>query len=183
MSTASASQSTTIQWRVIVSLLALDLAILISWFAYHGYQGELLGRFGVMNHALELTILQGIILFITPPLAGLAADKLMKRGGNRLPVVNIGINFVSMVFMVVAVTITVKEPSAFLKFIFPIMVVLWLISMNIFHSPAISTIETFVPEDKLPIVISIFAILADLIAATEPILTDFDRQNQCPYRV
>jgi hypothetical protein len=169
-----------IRWSAIISLLALDLAILISWFAYHGYQGELLTRFGVMDHAFSLTVLQGLILFVTPPLAGLAADRLMRGGGSRVTVVNIGINFVSMVFMVVAVTITVQQPSAFLKMIFPIMVVLWLISMNIFHSPAISSIETFVPESKLPIVIAIFAILADLIAATDPILKDLIEEISAP---
>ena len=174
-----------IRWSVITSLLFLDLAILISWFAYHGYQGELLTKFGVIrpgvvHDALWLVILQGFILFITPPIAGLAADRLMKKRGNLLPVVNIGINFVSMVFMVVAVTISIQEPSSFLKLIFPIMVALWLISMNIFHSPAISTIETYVPENKLPIVISIFAILADLIAATDPILTDLIEKISAP---
>lgn len=179
------ARATEIRWGAIISLLFLDLAILISWFAYHGYQGELLTRFGlirpgVVHDALPLVILQGLILFVTPPIAGIAADRLMKKGGNRLPVINIGINFVSMVFMVVAVTITIQEPSSFLKLIFPVMVVLWLISMNIFHSPAISTIETFVPEDKLPIVISIFAILADLIAATDPILTDLIEKISAP---
>ena len=161
-----------IRWKAILSLVFLDLAILISWLAYHEYQPALLTKFQFSEFAVPLAILQGIILFITPPIAGLVADKMVKKGGNRLPVVTIGINFVSMVFMVVAVTILFKEPSGIIRWLFPIMVALWLVAMNIFHSPAISTIEMFVPEKKLPIVIAIFAILADLIAATEPVLVD-----------
>lgn len=166
------STTSEIRWGAIVSLLFLDLAILISWLAYHEYQPKLLDKFRFLDFALPLTILQGVILFVTPPLAGLAADRLSRKGGNRLPVVTVGINFVSMVFMVVAVTILAKEPSGIIRLLFPVMVALWLIAMNIFHSPAISSIEMFVPESKLPIVIAIFAILADLIAATEPILVD-----------
>lgn len=161
-----------IRWRAVVSLVFLDLAILISWLAYHEYQPSLLEKFRFTDIALPLTILQGIILFVTPPIAGLIADKMVRKGGNRLPVVSIGINFVSMVFMVVAVTIIAKEPSGIIRMLFPLMVALWLIAMNIFHSPAISSIEMFVPEAKLPIVIAIFAILADLIAATQPVLVD-----------
>lgn len=161
-----------IRWRAIVSLVFLDLAILISWLAYHEYQPALLAKFQFSEFAIPLAILQGLILFITPPIAGLMADRLVRKGGNRLPVVTIGINFVSMVFMVVAVTILVKDPGGIIRWLFPVMVALWLVAMNIFHSPAISTIELFVPPQKLPIVIAIFAILSDLIAATEPVLVD-----------
>lgn len=161
-----------IRWRAVTSLIFLDLAILISWLAYHEYQPELLKQFGMADMAFPLSILQGIILFITPPIAGLAADRLARKGSNRLPVVTTGINFVSMVFMVVAVTIIAQNPSPFLKLLFPVMVALWLIAMNIFHSPAVSTLETFVPADKMPLVIALFAILANIIAATEPVLVD-----------
>ena len=166
------NQSPEIRWKAIVSLVFLDLAILISWLAYHEYQPALLGQFQFTEFAIPLAILQGFILFITPPIAGLVADKMVKKGGNRLPVVTIGINFVSMVFMVVAVTILIKDPGGIIRWLFPVMVALWLVAMNIFHSPAISTVEMFVPPAKLPIVIAIFAILADLIAATEPVLVD-----------
>jgi hypothetical protein len=69
--------------------------------------------------------------------------------------------------MVVAFTIFLN-PQDWMRWLFPVMVVLWLISMNIFHSPAISMIETFVPARKLPQVIALFAVLADACMALQP---------------
>jgi MFS family permease len=169
MSTSSAQN--TIHWKAILSLIFLDLAILISWMAYHEYQPALLQLFKFTEFTVPLAILQGVILFVTPPIAGLVADRMIKKGGNRLPVVSIGINFVSMVFMVVAITVF-AEPGGIIRLLFPLMVALWLIAMNIFHSPAISTVELFVPESKMPIVVALFVILADMVASLEPILLD-----------
>ncbi len=160
-----------IHWKAIACLIFLDLAILISWMAYHEYQPALLVLFKFTEFTIPLSILQGLILFVTPPIAGLIADRMIKKGGNRLPVVSIGINFVSMVFMVVAVTVF-AEPGGIIRLLFPAMIALWLIAMNIFHSPAISTVELFVPESKMPMVVALFVILADMVASLEPILLD-----------
>jgi hypothetical protein len=160
-----------IRWPQIISLVGLDLAILISWIAYHEYQPKLLEQFKFTEFTLALAVLQGLILAATPPVAGLISDRMIQRGGNRLPVVTIGINFVSMVFMIVAVTVFVN-PGGWIRFLFPVMVALWLVAMNIFHSPAISMVETFVPARRLPQVVAIFAILANATAALEPSIID-----------
>ena len=160
-----------IKWPQVWSLVALDVAIIISWIAYHEYQPGLLKQFKFDGFTLELIIVQGIILFITPPIAGLIADNIRKTKGDRLPVINVGINFVSMVFMAVAFTVF-ANPGGFIRYLFPVMVVLWLISMNIFHSPAISTVELFVPPQKLPQVMAIFAVVAGLAEAIEPSIVD-----------
>lgn len=167
----TSAQSPAIKWPQIISLIALDIAIIISWIAYHKYQPGLLVQFNFVDFTLPLLILQGIILLVTPPIAGLIADRMIRNGGNRLPVITIGINFVSMVFMVVALTVF-ANPQGFIRLLFPVMIALWLISMNIFHSPAISTVEMFVPARKLPQVIALFAVVADLSSAIEPVIID-----------
>lgn len=168
---STTAQVPAIRWPQIISLIGLDLAILISWIAYHEYQPKLLEQFKFTEFTLALAILQGLILAATPPVAGYIADRMIQRGGNRLPVVTIGINFVSMVFMIVAVTVFVN-PGGWIRFLFPVMVALWLVAMNIFHSPAISMVETFVPSRRLPQVIALFAILANATAALEPSIID-----------
>jgi MFS family permease len=168
---SSTNPSLDIQWKQVVSLIALDIAIIISWIAYHEYQPKLLEQFGFTTFTLQLAIVQGIILFLTPPIAGWASDKLRQKGGERLPVVNIGISAVSMVFMAVAVTIF-ANPDGIIKMLFPVMIVFWLISMNIFHSPAISTVEMFVPSHKLPQVMAIFTLISDLSQSLEPSIID-----------
>jgi len=164
-------QSKEIQWRQVGSLIALDIAILLSWIAYHEYQPKLLIQFKYTDYAIQLALIQGIILILTPPIAGYFADMIRSRKGDRLPVINVGINVVSMVFMTVAVTVF-ANPTGIVRMLFPLMIVLWLISMNIFHSPAISTVELFVPASKLPQVMAIFAVIADLTQSIEPSIID-----------
>lgn len=169
--TASSLQSHGIQWKQVWSLIALDLAIVISWIAYHKYQPELLTQFRFSQYIFELAIVQGLILFVTPPIAGWFADKARRKDKRLMPVVGIGINFVSMIFMVVAVTIW-ANPSGIVRMLFPVMIVLWLVFMNVFHSPAISTLEMFVPTEKLPQVMAIFAVITDVVASIEPSIVD-----------
>lgn len=166
-----ASAARKIRWNQVLALLALDLAIIISWIAYNKYQPALLVQFRLEEFGVALAIVQGLILFLTPPAAGYAADRLRRKGGTRLPVITIGINFVSMVFMVVALTVF-ADPNGTLRALFPLLVVLWLISMNIFHSPAISMVETMVPANKLPQVIALFAVVMEACQALEPSIID-----------
>lgn len=167
----SSTLRNTISWPQVWTLIALDVAVIISWIAYHEYQPQLLKQFGFDHLGLEFAAVQGVILFLTPPIAGWIADNVRKQKGDRLPVMNLGITTVSMIFMVVAVTIF-ADPSGWITYLFPVMVVLWLISMNIFHSPAFSTVELFVPADKLPIVVAMLAVIADLAGAIQPVIVD-----------
>lgn len=166
-----ASTGRQIRWNQVLALLALDLAIIISWIAYNKYQPALLVQFRLEEFGVALAVVQGLILFLTPPAAGLVADRLRSKGGTRLPVITIGINFVSMVFMVVALTVF-ADPNGTLRALFPVLVVLWLISMNIFHSPAISMVETLVPANKMPQVIALFAVVMEACQALEPSIID-----------
>ncbi len=168
-----------IRWKQVWSLISLDIAIVISWLAYHKYQPELLKQFQFTQFTLALAVVQMIVLALTPPIAGFLADKIRNKNGDRLPMINIGINVVSMVFMVVAVTIF-ANPIGIIRYFFPLMIVLWLISMNIFHSPAISTVELFVPPHKLPQIMAIFAFIADLTQAIEPSIIDIMEKFGAP---
>jgi hypothetical protein len=52
------------------------------------------------------------------------------------------------------------------------MIVLWLIAMSIFTSPALSTVELFTPMDKLPKAMALLTIVANLVYAVEPVIVD-----------
>lgn len=160
-----------IQWRQIWCLMGLDAAIVLSWLAYHKYQPQLVLQFGFQEYTLVLAIVQGLVLCLTPPLAGWISDRVRSQKGSRLSIVQLGISFVAMVFMAVAFTIY-TQPSGNLRWIFPVLIVLWLIAMNIFQSPAVSTTELFVPRDKLPRVAALLAIVTNLAYALEPSIVD-----------
>ncbi|QCK16019.1 hypothetical protein [Mangrovivirga cuniculi] len=158
-----------IKWPQIWALIFLDIAILISWIAYHKYQPVVLDIFGFSSITREFLIIQAIILLITPPAAGIFADKIWLKRKEKLPIIKAGINLVTMVFMSVAFTVFF-QPDGWWRFLVPILIVFWLILMNVFHSPAFSTFEMFVPEKKYPQVMALFIVLIQLAQAVEPVI-------------
>jgi Na+/melibiose symporter-like transporter len=63
-------------------------------------------------------------------------------------------------------------PGETVKAVLPIMIVLWLISMNIFHSPANSMLDHFAPSKDLPLVMAVLTMITELLYALEPIVID-----------
>ncbi|MFY8036884.1 MAG: MFS transporter [Cyclobacteriaceae bacterium] len=165
-------QSTSTNWKQIYSLMALNAAIVLSWIAYHNYQPKVLEIFHFQELSFFLVIAQALILVFIPPLAGIIADRVIQSGGNRFVVFTVGISVTAMVFMCVAFTIgtatTINLTSAL-----PFMIVVWLISMNIFHSPANSMLELFAPAKELPAAMAMMVITTELLYAFEPLIVGF----------
>lgn len=160
-----------IHWRQLWSLAALYGSVVIGWIAYQNYQPKLLVKFEVTGFSFLLMVFQGIILVITPPVAGWLGDRYRVNQGHRIPIITTGISFAAMVFMAVAFTLLSNPGDAF-KWILPVLIVLWLIAMSIFTSPALSTLELFTPIDKLPEAMAILTIVGNLIYALEPVIVD-----------
>jgi hypothetical protein len=77
--------------------------------------------------------------------------------------------------MTVAATIS---PQALLPLqgFLPVMIVLWLISMNLFYAPALATLEEFVPAAHFTAVMGVYILTNDMAFALEPaiiLLVDF----------
>ncbi|MEH0157554.1 hypothetical protein V6R21_25845 [Limibacter armeniacum] len=166
-----AIQSERIYWPQVIALLLLDISVIISWIAYHEYQPQVLYVFGFAEYSLPFTVWQGILVVGTPALAGWLADHQLKKYGKRLPIINIGINVVAMIFMAVALTVFF-QPQGWIRWFVPVFITGWLISMNIFRSPAISLIERFVPQRLLPAVLALFVLTFDVAYSLEPIIVD-----------
>jgi MFS family permease len=172
-STVENLKSDQIEWKQLWSLAALYGSIVIGWIAYHRYQPKLLNQFNFTEFTLALITVQGIVLVLTPPIAGRIGDRFrFKQGqGHRLPIISSGISFAAMIFMAVAFTL-LGNPGEVFRWILPILIVLWLISMSIFTSPALSTLELFTPVDKLPRAMAILTIVGNLIYSLEPVIVD-----------
>jgi MFS family permease len=164
-------QSDAIHWKQLWSLASLYASIIIGWIAYQNYQPKLLIQFGFTDFAFFLAVSQAIILVVTPPIAGKMGDRFRFEKGHRLPVISSGISFAAMVFMAVAFTLF-SNPGETFKWILPVMIVLWLVAMSIFTSPALSTVELFTPVDKLPKAMALLTIVANLVYAVEPVIVD-----------
>lgn len=160
-----------LKWPEVWTLAALNAAIVISWIAYHEYQPQLLQRFELGNLTALLIIAKALVLVLIPPLAGEIADRVLRKGGKYFLVFSAGIGITAMIFMAVASIINFGPDSAISGFL-PVMIVLWLISMNIFQGPANSMIEMFAPAQKLPIVMGVMVLITELLFALEPILVN-----------
>ncbi len=165
------NRAESIQYKQLWSLAAMYASIIIGWIAYHNYQPKLLVKFNFTEYALLLTIAQSLILVITPPIAGRLGDRFRFSQGHRLPIISTGISFAAMVFMAVAFTL-LSNPGEYFKWVLPILIVLWLVAMSIFTSPALSTLELFTPVEKLPSAMAVITIVGNLIYSLEPVIVD-----------
>jgi hypothetical protein len=160
-----------IKYRQILSLALLNAVVVFSWIAYNNYQPKVLTRFDVTELADIMAWIQALIMVSVPPLAGIVADALLKQGTKKFTVFTIGISMTSMVFMAVAFSIQGGVFEQW-KALIPLLIVLWLISMNVFISPANSMIELFAPGKQLPLVMGIIVLITDLVSAVEPLIID-----------
>ena len=176
METASLSLEQPIKkstnWNQVYALLGLNAAVVISWIAYHNYQPKVLTLFHFEELALFLVVAQAVILVCIPSIAGLIGDSMIKNNGNRFIVFTVGISVTAMVFMSVAFTVGTAT-SINLTAALPFMIVIWLISMNIFHSPANSMLELFAPTKELPIAMALMTMTTELLYALEPVVVWF----------
>ena len=166
--------SNSIKWPEILSLAFLNVSIVISWIAYHEYQPALIEKFEFQGLFTFLIVTKAIVLVIVPPIAGILADYLLKKNGKYFTLFTVGIGSTAMIFMAVA-TVLGAAPLATAKSVLPFMIVLWLIAMNLFISPANSMIDSFGPAHKLPIVVGFLFLSTELIYALEPIIVELVR--------
>ena len=169
----SPSESTvrSINWAQIWSLAGLNAAVVISWIAYHNYQPKVVQGFGLKELSFFLVVAQAFVLVVIPPIAGIIGDYMIKKNGKRFIVFTVGAGVTAMVFMAVASLVQVG-PTPEVKMVLPIMIVIWLISMNIFHSPANSMLDLFAPSADLPVVMAVITMTTELLYALEPIVID-----------
>ncbi len=158
-------------WNQIYGLMALNGAIVLSWIAYHNYQPRVLELFNFKELTFFLVVTQAVVLVIIPVFAGWVGDIMIKKNGNSLVVFTIGISVTAMVFMCVAFVIG-STHMVNLSRALPVMIVIWLISMNIFHSPANSMLELFAPAKKLPAAMAMMVLTTDLLYALEPVIVN-----------
>lgn len=163
-----------LKWPEIYSLAALNAAVVISWIAYHEYQPTLIEKFNFQSLAGFLVVTKAIVLVIIPVFAGWLADRLMNKNGKYFIVFSVGIGATAMIFMTVA-TIIAVGPLTAIRPILPFMIVLWLVSMNLFISPANSMIESFAPVQDLPKVMGVLFLVTELIYALEPLVVGLVR--------
>ncbi len=159
----------TVKWPEILSLGALQAAVAISWIAYQEYQPILVAKFQIAHLSHLLVVTKALVLVLIPVLAGWIADKILVSRGKYFIVYTVGISATAMIFMVVASLISIS-PEHPVASALPIMLVLWLIGMSVFLSPALSMLESFASNRNLPIAVGVIILITDIIYALEPLV-------------
>ena len=163
------TSSRNLGWDKIFALAALDAGIVISWTAYHNFQPQLLKHFHFEHLSRFVLITQCCVMLAVPLLAGWFTDYYRKKTGSGFSVFALGISVASLVFMAVSFTIS-DQTFVNMVWLLPSLIVFWLISMNIFHSPANSILEAFSKSPALPMMMSVLVICKILIHGIEPLL-------------
>ncbi|MBC8111183.1 MAG: hypothetical protein H7Y04_09010 [Verrucomicrobia bacterium] len=156
-----------VNWKSVTAIILLNFVVLVSWVVYHFFQPQLLAQFGFSDLGGFLNDAKNIILVVIPPLAGLLADFLQKRVGKGYLIFTVGVSITAMVFMAAAYAFLPTAGKGLHEAI-PGMMVVWLICMNIFYTPATAYIEKTASTQNLPLVTALVALTAELLMAVAP---------------
>ena len=104
-SQARQEETKDVMWKQLLSLTLLYASVIIGWIAYYNYQPKLLEAYNFTDLTLFLFVVQGIIMVITPMIAGRLGDRFRGKAGKRLPIISAAVSYSSMIFMATAFTL------------------------------------------------------------------------------
>jgi MFS family permease len=151
------------------SLVVLNFVVGFSWIAYHNYQPKLLDAFELNTVGEFLFYAQWLILFAVPGLAGKLSDNMLRRRNKYLIIYVTGITVAAMTFMSVALGVGIINLLS-LRPLVPFLVIVWLISMNMFVAPANALLKNIAEQDRLPKLMAILIIGTEGVYALEPVI-------------
>ena len=158
-----------ILWKQVWGLAVLHSAVSVSWLVYFFAQPLLLEAtgFGALNAWFFLAA--GLLALLIEPIAGFYADKIRSKTGNNYPVINLGVIATAMVFVVVALGLKLEIPPE-IAWIVPVLMLLWISTMKIFQTPALSLIARSSPPEGLPQATAVLTLVGGLIGAIDPFI-------------
>lgn len=158
-----------INWPAVISLGVLNTVFFFSSIAYDNYQPVILEKYALSSyeHWLEMVALFAPVLI--PPIAGWLADRYAFAEGRRFLIINIGVTVTSLLFMCAAVSMTFSKGTGIIQAL-PYMMMLWLVFMNVFHSPSHSLLKEFGPIRELPVANAVIVLFANIIIASGTLL-------------
>jgi len=154
------------QWN----LVALNTFILFGYLAYDHFQPHLLARFALEETGDFLGSARIWIGILAPVVAGYIADQMAFGKRNQLVVITFGVSLAAITFMLVAFGSNLPEVEA-IRFLLPFLVIVWLLSIQIFQSPSVSMIEVVANPDEIPRLVAVIGLFANLTLALQGVWT------------
>jgi MFS family permease len=159
-----------IRWRQVWGLAAMVAAIVFSWMAYGFYQPVILNQLGFTQLASSLAIIQGFLGAAIEPWVGAISDRFLHRVGSRLPLIATGVTLAGLLFVAIGLLLLGDLPIG-LRWIVPVLMTFWVISMIIFRGPVIALLRQWLPIEDLPAANSMITLVFGLVSAMNPVFS------------
>ena len=153
-------------WLQVCGLAMVQGAITLSWVIYNFYLPKLLVQFGFSKSlAVSLLILENALAVFMEPLMGSLSDKSQRWAASRFPFITIGVLLSSALFIAIPCVVTFVPPTTVLKYILPVLVVVWALAMTIFRSPVLSLLGRYAMPKSLPMAASVLTLIGGTIGS------------------
>lgn len=165
--------NSSILWRQVTGLAVIQGSITLTWMIYRIYLPSLLAGFGFSGLDKPITILEDSLNIFLEPIMGSLSDQQRHWLGTRFPFIALGVILSSALFIAIPVIFIFGKPFLILRLVFPIVLILWAISMAIFRSPATALLGQYATKNQLPKAMSLLVLVGGLASAFRPLSSKF----------
>lgn len=159
---------TPVLWSQVGGLALVQGAITLMWVIYNLYLVQLLTQVGwSQSMALALLIVENALAIMMEPLMGSVADHWRRWAGTQLPVIALGVILATGFFL--AIPLMALGGLAQIRWLLPLMMVLWALSMTVFRSPVLSLLGQYAIESRLPQATSLLTLIGCLAGSMQPL--------------
>jgi len=143
--------SSKVLWAKAGGLAVVQGAISLMWMIYGLYLPVLLQQFGFEpTWAAGLLIVESLLAMLLEPLMGGLSDRTRHWLATRLPFVTLGIGLASVLFYSLGTFSLFGTEFTALRWLLPIILVLWSVAMAVFRSPTIGLLGRYALSPYLP---------------------------------
>ena len=161
-------------WLQVCSLGMVQGAISITWVIYNLYLPKLLVQFGFPESlAISLLILENALAVVMEPLMGSLSDRAQRWFGSKFPFITVGVLLTSALLIAIPSIVTFVPPTTVIRYILPVLMVLWALAMTVFRSPVLSLLGRYAMPKSLPMAASVLTLIVGVIGAFRLTAYDF----------
>ncbi|HEY9737467.1 MAG TPA: MFS transporter [Trichocoleus sp.] len=165
-------QRSRVLWAQVWGLAFMQGAIALAWVIYGLYLVDLLTRFGFSRSlAVSLLVIENALAVLMEPLMGGLSDRLQHQLGSRFPLVMLGLVLAAGFFL--SVPLMATSGLVGLRWLLPILMVVWALAMTVFRSPALSLLGQYAFDTQLPQAASVLTLVGGLAGAAGPLAGNF----------
>lgn len=167
-------QQQRVLWVQVFALALVQGAIVLMWVIYNLYLGRLLGEFGFTPvFVTGILLLENGLAMLMEPLMGNYSDRAQRWLGSRFPFIAAGVILASGLLMATAMLVTFGQPEGVFRWLLPILLVAWAISMTVFRSPALSLLSRYAFGSGLPQAASVLTVMGAIAGAMGPLANKY----------